>query len=261
MKVSVCLSGDMADWKKSFISCYDLEKKLKDKYFDISVDFFCHFFDNDFSDNILKRINCKKYKIDNIEKSKNRDEIINKLIKTNFSFDSCIINNTSDLYSMNISSFLKREYEIENDIEYDVCFRLNYNCELSEFELNEIINNIDDIKFNSIYSIRNFRIIEYPFVSTYLDFFFSDSITFDVLSSFYNHLPIIKCNLFNSGYNRGSVFYYFIKMFNISNIALTGDKNHISVNTILEESDTILYCNPMLEPEHEPGLEFGNVGI
>ena len=106
MKISVCLSGNLLNWKSTFINCYDFSKNFEND----TIDFFCHFWDNGHQNEILSRINCKNYKIDSSEKCKNREVEINEKIKYNFveRFDKCVLSNyASELYSMKVSSFLK----------------------------------------------------------------------------------------------------------------------------------------------------------
>jgi hypothetical protein len=57
----------------------------------VSIDIFCHFWENQNIKELLSRIDCKNYIIDSIEKSKNRNELIDYKIKFNFKGRDCII--------------------------------------------------------------------------------------------------------------------------------------------------------------------------
>lgn len=222
MKIAICLSGDLINWRSTFITIYDLTKMLKDNFDNVSIDIFCHFWENQNIKELLSRIDCKNYIIDSIEKSKNRNELIDYKIKFNFlgNFDKCILSDyASDYYSMKISSYLKKEYEIDNNFQYDVCFKLSYNIELFQI-YNIIIDKIKNIEYRNVFSI-NKKVSFFTKVSTSTDFFFTDSITFDLLTSFYDALPIINLNIFHDGFDNGTVFYYYIKMFNLINVPLS----------------------------------------
>lgn len=220
MKIAICLSGDIIDWRNTFITIYDLSNKLRENFVDISIDIFCHFWEDKDIQKILSRIDCKSYVIDPIEKSKNRHELIDNRIKLNFDgqFDKCILSEySSDFYSMKISSFLKKEQEVYNDFQYDACLKLSYNVELTD-SIDNIIDNIKNINYRHVYSKNNNKTPYFPYVSTSMNFFLSDSITFDLLSSFYDGLPLINLNIFHEGYDQGSVFFYYLKMFNLKNV-------------------------------------------
>jgi hypothetical protein len=59
----------------------------------------------------------------------------------------------------------------------------------------------------------------FPYDSIGDIFFYSDSVTFDQVTSFYKWLPIISIDIFTPDVRVECVFSYFIRMFNIKNIA------------------------------------------
>ena len=48
-------------------------------------------------------------------------------------------------------------------------------------------------------------------------FFYSDSQTYDILASFYSHLPMLKYDMFRYDVRIEEVFAYYIRMFDIEN--------------------------------------------
>ena len=96
---------------------------------------------------INKYINLKKFEIEN-----NKDWVESQEITHNyFNFSSEEVFIKSQLYSVNKSYKLMKEYSKENNIEYDVVIKLRFDCDMTVFNLTD--KTISDIKnYNIIFA-------------------------------------------------------------------------------------------------------------
>ena len=143
MKVALCLSGQIRNWKKCFDS---IEKQILEKY---NCDVFIHtwntignpvphHYDINFKHNlelidmdILKKYHPKKIKID----FPNYELFKNKIPNSRF------YNTLMMWYSVYNSNKLKCEYEYENNLIYDVNIRCRFDTLFENFEINEVKEN------------------------------------------------------------------------------------------------------------------------
>lgn len=159
MKIALCLSGQTRNWKSSYDS---IRTQIIEKY---NVDVFIHTWDvkgkmvphhyiENYNDNFDKVdyefidfYKPKKIKIDSPQYN-----IFKKKIG-----DSRFYNTLMMWYSIDKSNELRKEYEFENNIKYDVVIR----CRFDLFFENFTINNVDK---NTIYLPPNEN-INNPFTS------------------------------------------------------------------------------------------------
>lgn len=253
MKIAFCLSGQPRTWKQCYSSWFLLieEMKKSPKFGeDIEVDFFIHMWDfntkpfstqlknghfeedlelvnNIFKidkneiDEMLNILKPKKYLIENYEKSVSRKEILDDEVayRTKRPDMYCVISwAASQLYGLMMCGHLKREYEIENNFEYDVCFRFRFDVNFDDFNRSIIISDYLPVEDNTIYACHSHTLYGFPHDVVGDLFFYSNSFTFDIVTSFYKWLPIIDVNIFPLDVKIESVFSYFIRIFNIKNL-------------------------------------------
>jgi hypothetical protein len=229
MIISVCLNGFIDDLEMNHETCLRFVQNLIKQY-NCQVDIFLHAWDftkKDFEkisesqkENILKNINPKKYRFEDITTFNNiRDNVIRDGSKY-----SPIIGETysnwelEDLYGLMVSTHLKKTYEIDNGFTYDVCIRMKIDTNLDEDEINKFSkNNILNIKYNTIYSfdVKNLKIKN--------SFWFCDSITFDKLSESYRWIPTLGKRAFNfrDNVDTDEFLFFFIKMFRMNISVIT----------------------------------------
>jgi hypothetical protein len=249
MRIAVCLSGQPRTWKQ----CYDTWKflfndlkkneNLKEK--DIEVDYFIHTWDFNSkpysvwtkerygiegflappvnyqtSDEISDYINTIKptqFLIESAEKSASRKDIMDA--RTQFRLDTtkwCPLSwASSQLYGIMMAGQLKRQYELDNGFKYDMCVRLRPDLYFNE--LNRRILSVDwsPIKPKTIYSCHGYVSEEMPYDAIGDIFFYSDSETYDLISSLYNWLPQLDPMIFRDDFRIEEMLVYFARMFHI----------------------------------------------
>ena len=102
-----------------------------------------------------------------------------------------------------------------NGFKYDMCVRLRPDLYFNE--LNRRILSVDwtPIKPKTIYSCHGYTIDEMPYNALGDIFFYSDSETYDVMSSLYNWLPQLDPFIFKSDVKLEEMLVYFARMFHI----------------------------------------------
>jgi hypothetical protein len=205
-KISVCIYSnqnkinpiDLNRWNQFFLQ------------FNNEVDYFCHFWDfNEFSEKELT-FNIKKFLIESDIK---KNEILNEYKLENIKED--VIN----YYSLMRASYLKKEYEIQNQFFYDVCFALCIDKVFTNDELKIISKNVISTKKNSIYTYNLKTLNDFPYYQIDNKFYYSNSLTFNKLGEFYRFLPTFNEKSVDVEETPiGSSFYYYIKALKIKNI-------------------------------------------
>jgi hypothetical protein len=162
MKVALCLSGQIRNWKNSFDS---INKQVIEKY---NCDVFIHTWDaignsvphgvmsnfkfehnkEKIDKEIIENYKPKKIKVDNTD----YDFFINKTPTTRF------YNTIMMWYSIYHSNNLKKEYEFERNFLYDVTIRARFDTYFEHFE-------IDTVNPNTIYLPPNEN-INNPFTTS-----------------------------------------------------------------------------------------------
>jgi hypothetical protein len=250
MRIAICISGQIRTWRQCYESWFilfdELRESSKFSNMNIEIDFFIHTWNFntipphqhkemldksiDWSKVYLEIDKCefndvieifkpKKYVIEDSYVSSSRKKILNdRASRYNNTEGSVIGWAGSQLYSIMRAAQLKRDYEIENKFEYDVCVKMRFDGRFSKFNRPIFISNFNPpLNKKTIYSMHSANIYKFPFDLIGDIFFYCDSQTYDVITSFYNWIPIMKENLFSKGVRIEEVFGYFIRMFNIDN--------------------------------------------
>jgi hypothetical protein len=209
-KISVCIYSNQTKinpielnrWNQFFLQ------------FNNEIDYFCHFWDsNEFSEKELT-FNIKKSLIESdIKKNQIENQTENQYGLENIKED--VIN----YYSLMRASYLKKEYEIQNQFFYDICFALCIDKVFTNFELQMISKDVISTKESNIYTFNLERLNNFPYYQIDSKFYYSNSLTFNKLSEFYRFLPTFnEKHIDVENTPIGSSFFYYIKVLKIKNI-------------------------------------------
>tara|TARA_B110000503_G_scaffold65393_1_gene102797 strand:+ start:3824 stop:4894 length:1071 start_codon:yes stop_codon:yes gene_type:complete len=189
----------------------------------------------------ISALNPKKYKIDNKTKStKVFDDCTNKINKYDkrkhenpeHVFEEWVHPNGQKIhsaawmgpqfYSMMYCSFLKQEYEIENNIQYDLVFKFRSDLLMSDFIINHITNsNIipsvipDDVVYTVAGGYSPYPAAGFGRVGDI--FFGASSRVYDMVCGFYRNIPYMCYEVFTGQNLPPEIFFsYFIKSLKLS---------------------------------------------
>ena len=112
---------------------------------------------------------------------------------------------------------LKREYELENKFEYDLCIRSRFDLNFDENNRMIFARDFEKPKPKTIYSVHSSPIDRFPFDIIGDIFYCVDSQTFDLLASMYDTLPYIDQNAFSDSIKIEEVMAYIVRMFQLNN--------------------------------------------
>lgn len=182
-------------------------------------------------DEIIQILNPKDYIVEGWDVSKSRTKVMNDISRSH-SFDrrqtqSHISWSASQLYSILRVSHLKRKYEIENKIQYDVCIRSRFDLNFDDNNLMLFARDFEKPKSKTIYSVHNGSLNEYPFNLIGDIFYYSDSHTFDLLTSLYDMVPHIEQSAFKKSIKIEEVMTYVVRMFQLNNVFIDSEPNVI----------------------------------
>ena len=201
MRVALCISGQPRTWEKCNQNWIDniMPGVEKDMFFHLwDYNSFPSIIDiipnapknynkkisEDEKNLIVDILKPKKHKIDSKEilsRSAADPSIINEYVKTPLGW-WC----RGQYYSLWYASQLKRQYELENNFEYDIVFRLR-----TDLFFTSPVTVPNKLEYNSIYSTNNSWMKN---VGTFMigdTFYFSDSFTYDQLAQFIHGLDFI----------------------------------------------------------------------
>ena len=168
--------------------------------------------------NILKP---KKTIVENWDISKDREKIMDDRASsqtfTKNSMKSHISWAGSQLYSIMKCAHLKREYELENKFEYDLCIRSRFDLNFDENNRMIFARDFEKPQPKTIYSVHSQAINKYPFNIIGDILYYSDSQTFDLLSSMYDHMPYIEQSAFHNEIKIEEVMTYIVRMLQLNN--------------------------------------------
>ena len=241
MRIALCLSGQPRTWKKCYQTWIDTFSKWGE------IDFFCHLWDFNSDTNLVQyQFNLyEETKISNLEKKEILEALKPKKVvfqtkKDNFpEYSKAVINkiapwSNSQFYGVWRCANLKRQYEIENDFEYDLVVRLRTDLIFGDgIELSNIspctIYGCHSNTYDKEYEVPRFGDI----------FFFSDSLTYDHISMFYYSLKFIDASHAVLGKSKSYDFppeigfYYYLAMSGIKtktllnpNLKIVRSKHH-----------------------------------
>jgi hypothetical protein len=275
MKIAICFSGQPRTWKSCYNSWFNLIDKIKTstKFNEYGVEIDCFLHTWNFNtipphlwvkmgfpninlarqyheipqkeiDELISIIKPKKFLIESSEVSDSRKEIVDiraMKIHPNENKNGSIISwAASQLYGIMKSSELKKDYEIENGFEYDVCIRMRLDSNINEENIKILIDGFNlPLKKKTIYSMHSANTTTFPHDLVGDIFFYSDSHTYDVLSSFFEWIHIIRGDVMWHGVKIEEVFAYYIRMFGINNIRSSVDFEikRLEYKNINENSD------------------------
>lgn len=123
----------------------------------------------------------------------------------------------SQLYSIMKCAHLKRQYELENKFEYDLCVRSRFDLNFDKNSRMIFARDFEKPKPKTIYSVHSASINNFPFDIIGDIFYYADSQTFDLLSSMYDTLPYIDQNAFPDSIKIEEVMAYITRMFLLNN--------------------------------------------
>jgi hypothetical protein len=189
----------------------------------------------------ISALNPKKYKIDNKTKStKVFDNCTEEIMKYDkrkhenpeHEFGEWIHPNgqrvhpadwmAPQFYSMMYCSFLKQEYEIENDIQYDLVFKFRSDLLLSDFVIDHITNSgvipsviPDDVVYTAASGYSPYPAAGWGRVGDI--FFCASSRVYDMICNFYRKIPYMCYEVFSGDRVAPEIFLsYYIKSLKLS---------------------------------------------
>jgi hypothetical protein len=227
------MSGQLRTWEKCSTNVFKLVNYLGHK-----VDFFCHTWN---FDSIPRPIIVSIGKEDTVLHSK---ETITKMLDTYKPVSYCIedqeknkkvledtVNkglevqnkkppsawSSPQFYGIMAASNLKGEYELQHNFKYDACIRLRYDQYIPESQIDYIIDILNQIESNTIYTMHNREHDGYPKMLYGDVFWIADSPTYDKVSKFYKAIPTINTELFTEGTPPENVLTHYINHLDIKN--------------------------------------------
>jgi hypothetical protein len=217
---------------------WDINWNDPDLFTDIEIAKKLELFDNSYTpidkseiEEVIRILNPKDYMVEGWDISKSRTKAMND-ITLSHSFDrnqtqSHISWTASQLYSILRAAHLKRKYEIENKIEYDMCIRSRFDLNFDDNNLTIFARDFEKPKLKTIYSVHNGNLNDYPFNLIGDIFYYSDSHTFDLLTSLYDIVPHIQQSAFKKSIKIEEVMTYVVRMFQLNNIFIDSEPNVI----------------------------------
>ena len=266
MKIALCFSGQPRTWKKCYSTWEDLKSKLKEVYEDAQLDTFCHAWDSNSNPHAIV-----SYQVEGdyqsvvgepISKEEKLD-FLNIIKPASYLFESEAINKskqqevwwegnkhreyfggcTTDwlagqFYSVMRSAHLKRKYEMDNHITYDLCIRLRYDLYFDEHQTKYFAYSESDLKepiYNTVHSCHTG-----PYILGDI-FWYADSVTFDKTCDFYRWLPFFGPKTFPTKKNISSemALYFYMKMLRIDIKPLNVDPKIYRPSNYLEMKKSV----------------------
>jgi hypothetical protein len=251
MKIALCFSGQPRTWDK----CQPQWEKFKQRlatHFKADIDVFAHIWDfntpphavmsspivnnndkkfdyrrvcgvpigEEEKNNLLTALNPTRYIIENERVSRTKPEEVFELNRLNLNEygESPIEWSGSQFYAVMYAAHLKKSYEFEQGIRYDMCFRIRYDLYLNDHQIDWFFNaaNTDARlpRYNTVYSCHSTKdASSIPFHRLGDIFWYADSPTFDRICDFYRWLPILGRRCFNNEMTSTEhALYFYAKM-------------------------------------------------
>lgn len=238
-RIAICLSGQPRSWKK----CYQTWSNIFALAGNVEVDYFIHMWDfNSYPAKFGQEKESIKLTeeelaeiIDTIKPKKIIVESEKKFTPLNGNPALSSSPYLSQYYGVLRCARLKKQYEIENDFLYDIVVRLRFDI----FFGNNVITHPDfKIKERTIYGIHygydwDFRAFRFGDM-----FFFSDSMTYDILSEYYYGVHLLPEVWFDSSIPPEFAWHYFFKNNNIDI-----DINYWDIKLMRQSPDHLLFDN------------------
>ena len=271
MRIALCFSGQPRTWEKCYPSWQKLIDKLKMKFTGAEVDFFCHVWDYNTPPHALLMKSNEANNIIGDYKTvvgtkitdEEKERFLDTLKPTSYLFEDEIANkNKQDdikligeryyqhyggseidwvagqFYSVMMASHLKKQYEIKNNFNYDMCIRMRYDLFFDDHQIEYFTNESGDLhkpKHNVIYSCHthNLKLGDI--------FWYSNSVTFDRICDFYRWTPFMGKRTFPMRNDFGTelCLYFYIKMLKIDINPLSIDPKIYRESNFLELKEKI----------------------
>lgn len=260
MKIAFCYSGQPRTWANCAPGHFKLIEQLNKK-FNATTDIFCHAWDfntkphavlkskintsvddyltvkgtplsEDEKEQFLSVFEPETFIFEDEEKSKSRIlQIRNWGQELKEKHGGAVIEwASSQLYGIMHSAHLKKKHEYENNIKYDMCFRMRYDLYFDDHQIDWFLSDrntdINIPKYNTLYSCHTSLSPTPPFRRAGDIFWYSDSVTFDRICDVYRWLPQFGIRPFGTtdvGVSPEHVLYYYAKMLRMQIHALTVD--------------------------------------
>lgn len=247
IRIAFCFSGQLRTWRK----CLDSWKKLAEaieNQFQTKIDFFAHTWNFNTHPNIIltkdwtnveyapvsdqeikdyrESLNFLDFYVDDIERSKTRyfnlqhiSRSMNFIDKEATPVDLSWAG--SQFYSVMKCAHLKKKYELQNNVIYDIVFRLRNDLFFTDDNIDQFVarNNFSTWRtdlyipeHNSIYSCHTGRDNEWPFIRLGDIFFYGNSLTFDRICDFYRWLPHLEFHKMGKHLSTERALFYYAKM-------------------------------------------------
>lgn len=249
MRIAVCLSGQLREWRQCYTSWNilfnELKKNPKLELEDIQIDYFVHTWDfnsksysvwtaerfgqqgfvepptdqqtSNEIEEFIKIIQPKKFIVENEEKSSSRKSKLDE--RTQFRLETYKWSPLGwaggQLYSIMMAGHLKKQYELENGFRYDMCVRLRPDLYFDDLNRRIFVTDFVKPKPKTLYTCHGFPTDEMPHDGIGDIFFYSDSETYDVVSSLYNWLPQLDPFAFRYDFKIEEMLVYVARMFHI----------------------------------------------
>lgn len=232
MRVAICMSGQLRTWKKCYKSVQELIKCLNH-----DVDIFCHAWNFDsvprltvsrtgketirvhsqqVIEEVLSVYKPISYCIEDQERNKKAiDDVIERAAK--LKNKAPITWSSPQFYSLAAAAKLKSAYELENNFKYDVCIRLRYDQYLPEDQIGDIVDIVNQVEANTVYTVHNRDTNKYPKVVYGDIFWISDSTVYDQIALFYKNIPLIESEFFTGSPPPEYVLTHYIDFLGIQN--------------------------------------------
>jgi hypothetical protein len=252
MRIAICISGHLENWESKYDNWKNLFFKIisSSNYINTnsSFDIFVHTWDFDITPNgeVVNIHNSKlldfqnfikpiDIKIDNYAKYSSRGDTLTQFKHQHFNSTeqpSLLVKYGPELYGIMMAAHIKRNYEIVNNFEYDMCFRLSTDVDITDNIASTIIDNFKITNDKHIHMANVIKTFEFPYDVVNYDLFFANSQTFDIICSMYNIIPLLKTEHFPKNISINYMFGYFLRMFDIKINRLNIITKNIKTNLI-----------------------------
>lgn len=216
-KIAICFSGQLREWESAYPS---IQRFMN--FFDNKPDTFCHVWDFNTTSHAVKSHTGED--VIELVGGDELDKFIEIYAPTRYLIEDKAMSDAIEFrsyeyiklvhglqegediatspywlapqyYGISRASILKQEYELENNFTYDLVIRMRYDSYFTDafFEMleREDINYIDPF---TIYTTHSSMWEKYPYLIIGDVFFMSDSLTFNILGDYVNHLPhVFQC--------------------------------------------------------------------
>jgi hypothetical protein len=236
MRIAICFSGQLRTWKKVYNTWDYIVNNKNNEH---QIDYFFH----TFYENSTPKIGVSHVNMDLVDIPESDFDEICEIFKPKKSkiesqkafvdllnIDQYVNPYVCQYYSMYKSCELKKEYEIENNFEYDLVIKMRYDLFFKHFIIDE-----DNIISENTYYGYNPDYDEMGNLRRITDlFFYSKSKTFDFLSTYY-----INTELLPIEYRDHSIEPEFAWFYNITSNNIKIEEYHWDIKVMRNDLSEI----------------------